>query len=541
MAKAPAKAPPTPEGILEQEAKDRLAACRAWKTQWEMDFRECYFFSSPHRQRALSSSSSSDTIVRIQDAGDLNTDEAFILCGDFVTEIVNGFMSPDKPWCKRGPGMDLPGGENGPVWKKVKDQIKRDDETIFNAMKASNLYSEVPKAFYPDLSIGTVALWIERPHTSYPILNMAVPLRELEINLGPYGDIDDRFVVRHTRNLNIRELVGEDIWAKITPDVLKKIQESPKQRTVVAWGFWRLWQEKGDETWQHVVMIGEGANHMVHNTTMKGEGCCPLWVGRFNPTPDSPFGLGPLLQGLPSLRQIDEAELMLGENMELSLRPPVTFPSFSFSSVEQGFESGMAYPIEPGHEGAIKNIYTAPPANVGNYAYEDKLKKLRKLFYVDLPEQSGDTPPTRAQWLDEAARAQRRIGTPGMPFWRDLAQIFIRYKYLLEKSQAIEPVQVDGRAVSTQPLNPTQAAAKLQSIAEAANTAATLGGMFPEEFKMNVDGRKSMEAWIDETGTGDLLVLRPLDEVANATQQMAQLAGARHVADPGDQGPQGVA
>jgi len=141
--------------------------------------------------------------------------------------------------------------------------------------------------------------------------------------------------------------------------------------------------------------------------------------------------------------------------MELSLRPPVTFPSFSFSSVEQGFESGMAYPIEPGHEGAIKNIYTAPPAQVGNYAYEDKLKKLRKLFYVDLPEQSGDTPPTRAQWLDEAARAQRRIGTPGMPFWRDLAQIFIRFKYLLEKSGAIVPVQVDGRAVSTQPINPT--------------------------------------------------------------------------------------
>jgi hypothetical protein len=115
----------------------------------------------------------------------------------------------------------------------------------------------------------------------------------------------------------------------------------------------------------------------------------------------------------------------------------VTFPSLqSFSSVEQGFESGMAYPIEPGHEGAIKNIYQAPPANPENYAYEQKLKKLRKLFYVDLPEQTGDTPPSLGQWLDERARAQRRIGTPGLPFWRDLSQIFIRYKYLLEKSGA---------------------------------------------------------------------------------------------------------
>lgn len=538
MAKPPPKAPPTANEQLEQEAKDRLAACRAWKTQYEMDFRECYFFSSPHRQRLLSSTSVSSTVVRIQDAGDLNTDEAFILCGDFVTEIVNGFMSPDKPWCKRGPGMDLPGGEKGAIWQKVKDQIKEDDETIFNAMKASNLYSEVPKAFYPDLAIGTVGLWIERPHAAAPIINSAVPLRELEVNLGPYGDIDDRFAVRDTRNVHVRELVGEEIWAKIKPELQKEITEKAKDRTKVAWGFWRLWAEKGDETWQHVVMVGKGANHMVHSTVIKGEGCCPLWVGRFNPTPESPFGLGPLLQGLPSLRQIDEAELMLGENMALSLRPPITFPSFSFSSVEQGFEEGMAYPIEPGHEVAIKKIYDAPPANSANYAYEDKLKKLRKLFYVDLPEQSGDTPPTRAQWLDEAARAQRRIGTPGMPFWRDLAQIFIRYKYLLEKSGALKPVvAANGSAVSTQPMNPTQAAAKLQAIAEAANTAATLGGMFPEEFKMNMDGRKSMESWIDETGTGDLLVLRPLAEVAKATDQMAKLAGARHVGDPGEATP----
>lgn len=535
MAKAPPKA--TAESPLEQEAKDRLGAARAWKAQWEMDFRECYFFASPHRQRLLSSTAISSTVVRIQDAGDLNTDEAFILCGDFITEVVNGFMSPDKPWCKRGPGMDLPGGENGPIWKKVKDQIGKDDITIFNAMKASNLYSEVPKAFYPDLAIGTVGLWIDRPHPAWPIMNSAVPLREIEVNLGPYGDLDDRFAVRSTRNVHVRQLVGEEIWAKIKPDLRKEITEKAKDRTQVVWGFWRLWDRKDNEVWQHVVMVGKTGNNLVHDVEIMGEGCCPLWIGRFNPSPDSPFGLGPLIQGLPSLRQIDEAELMLSENAELSLRPPVTFPSQSFSSVEQGFESGMAYPIEPGHEKAIKNIYDAPPANPENYAYEKKLKKLRKLFFVDLPEQSGDTPPTRAQWMDEAARAQRRIGTPGMPFWRDLAQIFIRYKYLLEKSGAIAPVQVDGRAVSTQPLNPTQAAARLQKLAEAANTGATIAGLWPEEYKMNIDGRASMETWIEQADVGELLVMRPVSEVAKATDQMAKLAGARHVGDPGDATP----
>jgi len=519
MAKSPKEAATSP---LEMEARDRLEAARAWKAQWEMDFRECYFFASPHRQRSLNSASSA-TIARIQDAGELNTDEAFILCGDFVTEVVNAFMPEAKSWCERGPGMDLPAG----VWDKVKDQIKKDDAAIFNAMKASNLYPEVAKGFYPDLSIGVVSLWIQRPHSAAAIVNSAVPLRELEINLGPYGEIDDRFAVRSTRNVHVRELVGEEIWNKIKPDLKKEIEGSAKERTQVIWGFWRRWEDKGDECWQHVVMVGKTGNNLVHDVEIRGEGCCPLWVGRFNPTPDSPFALGPLIQGLPSLRQIDEAELMLQENAELSLRPPITFPNTSFSNVEQGFESGMGYPIELGSQDAIKNIYEVPPANPENYAYEQKLKKLRKLFYVDLPEQTGDTPPTLGQWLDEMARAQRRIGTPGLPFWRDLSQIFLRYKYLLEKSAAIQPVQVDGRNVATLPRNPAQAAAQQQELAEAARTAQICGSMFPEEWKINMDGRDTIKNFIEKSRTGAVLTLRPIDKVKDAVDQMAKIAMTR--------------
>src|SRR3954466_15225538 len=108
---------------LEQEARDRIAAARNWKGQWEMDFRECYFFASPHRQRFLNSSAAISPQARIQDAAELNTDEAFILCGDFVTEIVNAFMPEAKAWCERGPGMDLPDG----IWDKVKDDVRKGD------------------------------------------------------------------------------------------------------------------------------------------------------------------------------------------------------------------------------------------------------------------------------------------------------------------------------------------------------------------------------------------------------------------------------
>lgn len=502
---------------LEKEAVQRLGACRRLKAQWELDFRECYFFASPHRMRTVSSNSSSSSQNRMQDAPELNTDEAFILAQDFVTEIANAFMPEAKPWCERGPGIDTQPNE----WRRIQSKVEAADRQIFDAMKASNLYPEVAKAFYPDLAIGTVGLWVQRPTPSSPIVNSAIPLRELEINLGPYGEIDDRFAVRFTRNCYVRELVGEDVWAKMDERLKQVIGDKPDQRTQVVWGFWRKWAEKGDEVWQHVMLHG---NSLIHDSEIRGEGCCPLLVMRFNPSSDWPFGLGPLIQGLPSLRQIDEFEAMMQKNAELSLTPPLTYPNDSFAAVEQGFEPGMAYPIQPGSENAVKSIYTVPPADRAHYAYEDKLKKLRKLFFVDLPEQSGDTPPTLGQWLDEMARAQRRLGTPGLPFWREgPAQIFTRFKYLLEAAGTIEKLELEGKAVATLPRNPAQAAAETQELAEAARTAQILGGMFPEGWKMRVDDGETMKKFIEKARVQSILVMRDPGAVNQAVEQMAQL------------------
>ena len=514
---------------LEQQAVSRLAGCRTWKSYIELDLKECYFFAAPNRQRQISSAVMPSQ-ARMLDAPELNTDEAFIMCEDFVTEIVNGFLPEALPWVERGPGMDLPAD----IWDKVKDQIKADDLKIFAAIKASNFYSEIPKAFYPDLATGTCAMWIQRPDASQPIVVSAIPLRELEIDLGPYGEIDTRFAVRYTRNHYVRELVGEEIWNKLTPDERKIYDDKPSDRTQVIWGFWRKWDDKSDVVWQHVVLE---KNKLLHDAVLKGEGSCPLIVTRFNPTADWPHGHGPMYQGLPTFRQIDELELMRSENSALSIRPPITYPDDSFTAVEQGVEEGMAYPIRPGTEGAVKAIYTPPPPEVANYQYQEKIKKLRKLFYVDYPEQTGDTPPTLGQWLDEMARAQRRVGTPGMPFWREGPMAyFLRFKHLLEVSGQIKPVRVDGRAVATLPRNPAQSAAEQQEVGMAMKAVEFLGQAFPEEFKMYIDGEASMKAILDKMRVS-LIKFRNKQQVAAAVQQMAQLVGARHVAGAPEQTP----
>ena len=190
------------------------------------------------------------------------------------------------------------------------------------------------------------------------------------------------------------------------------------------------------------------------------------------------------------------------EHASLSIHPPITYPDDSVINMDQGAEEGMAYPIRPGQENQFKTIYQPPPPDAANYQFQEKVKNLRKLHFVDHPEQTGDTPPTATQWMDELARAQRRIGTPGMSFWKEgPAQYFIRFKYLLEAAGAIAPLKVDGRVVAALPRNPAQAAADQQEVVKTMQLTTYMAQTFPEEFKVRVDGGKTMQNFVEKART----------------------------------------
>lgn len=504
-------------GTIQGDAIARKRDARRWKELRVLDFKECYFFAAPDRQRQISSQTQPST-QSMMDAPELNTSFAFLLCADFVTEVVNTYMPEAQDWCERKAGE---GFEE--VFDQIKDDVKKDDKKIFAAIKGSNLYAELPKAFNPDLAIAGAGLWIDRPKAHKPIQVLAVPMREIEINLGPEGEIDDRFIIRWSRNCYVQKLLGEEVWAKVDAETKTKLSAKPSDRSELTWGWWRDWQED-DECWQHVVMIGD---RLIHDCKIEGEGSCPFLVMRFNPVADWPWALGPMIQGLPELRQVDEFDRQKCEAAERSTNPAITFPDDSFAAVEQGIEPGMAYPIRPGTEGAVKRMYDQPSMEPEIYATEGKEHTLKKLFYVDHPEQTGDTPPTLGQWLDELARMQRRIGMAGYSFWREgPMKIFIRFKYLLEKAGTIGKLQdKSGRAISTHPYNPTQRAAEQQEIATATQAAQILAQMFPEEWRVWIDGKSSMKNFIDKMRVSGLLAMRDEKQVEKALGRIQGLLG----------------
>ena len=138
----------------------------------------------------------------------------------------------------------------------------------------------------PDLSLGTVALWVEDVAAHEPINCQSVPIRELEISVGPRGDIDTRFVVRHTKFRYLPALLPD---VEMPAEIARKAKASPQAHCRVEWGFWRDWTRQDDVVWKSVVRV---AGKVVAESKLEGEGSCPLIVARFNPDSMYAFGKG---------------------------------------------------------------------------------------------------------------------------------------------------------------------------------------------------------------------------------------------------------
>jgi Bacteriophage head to tail connecting protein len=512
---------------LEKLTRQRLQDARRQKAPFEWDMLEGYTFAAPHRALVVNSTAPKP-VGKIQDIQSVNTSFAFEMCGDFPTVIINTFCPQTQCWVTRRPSTKVPDDQI----EQVAIAAAQADDAIFKSIVASNFYAEIGKAFNPDLALGTIGLWIDHPKPWRAPVVQAVPIRELEINIGPDGQIDDRFVVRHVKYRYLNAILKDY-------DIPKQVKEKGDQdgnlNCIVVWGFWKIYDESSQEQWKHVITVN---GHMCHEATLKGNGVCPLIVARFNATPDWAWGIGPLIQSLPDLRIIDELQFKKVKTVDLALNPPISFPDSSFTNIQEGIEAGMAYAIRPGEEGAIKNLYMPPSLDAALFLTNDLETRIKRLFFLDWPQQDGKTPPTATQWLDEMTLAQRRIGTPGLVFWQEFcAGVFQRFSYLLEKSGDVPKITFQGEggkkeAVTMMPYNPALRSAEQEEVALFSRFAQIGAAAFPEEWKISTDGTKTLQNIADKMGVDNMWKRRNPAEVAAAIGQISQVMGGTPAGGP---------
>lgn len=507
------------DDTLKKEALRRLEDARAQKRLVESDIREAYFFADPPRCRDVSSMSWPGDAPKNQ-AGETSTSLGMEVNGDFGGYLLDTFMPSTVEWADLQVGSELPEGVDEEAVNELEMSIRADKAIIFQTVKQSGFYAAAAQAFKPDAGVGTVALWIGDVRPAEPITTMPVPLRELEINIGPDGKVDDRFIVRHTR---YRDLPGLLPGVELPEDVTRKIKDQPNGRTVAVWGWWRLWARLDDVFWQAVVMVGK---EIVQSGELRGRGACPLVVGRFDPDPMFAFGRGPTIRSLPELRRLDEVENLKIENFDFQVHPPFGYPDDGIVNFSAGIEPGMGYPMRPGSARDFVKLSFEGNADFTSFEIAKVEERIRRLHYVDFAQQAGKTPPTAQQWLDEMMMAQKRIGTPGLTFWSEVPeQIFQRFRWLLQAKKLIpDGYEVNGRQVAVVPRNPTEEAQDHQKVVIATRLIEIGRASFPQTFEAICDQEKTL-ANLKKKMRDELVVFRAANEIPAAMQQLAGLIG----------------
>jgi hypothetical protein len=500
---------------LEREAASRLGDCRKRKGEVETDLREAYFFTAPRRSREVNSATGNVDRTRPSDQGELNISLGIEAAQDFATEMLNTFMPEVMEWAQQTKGAEL----DEDTWENAKDDVEGQTTDIMRAIKSSNFYAAAAQAFMPDLALGTIAMWIDDPRPSEPLMCQPVPLRELELNVGPFGEVDDRWIVQPTRYRYLRAKLGD---IDLPKDIQERVRNSPNARCIVSWGWWRLWEKTNDIWWQAVVRVGE---KVVWSGELRGEGSCPLVIGRFNVDPAFPFGDGPTIQALPELRRLDETELLKMENADFQIHPPFAYPDDGTVNLAGGIEPGMGYPSRPGSGKDFVKLSFEGNVNFAEFETLRIESRIKRLHFVDYPEQSGKTPPTAEQWSDEMMRAKRRIGTPGKIFFREFcAGVFLRFKYLLEKRGIIRPVQVNGKTISLIPYDPTEQAQEYQEVSVAMRVLEAARNFFPQTAALTIDDAKTLTN-IQKKLRDTIVVLRDPEQIKAAAALYASTLG----------------
>jgi len=446
--------------ITEKDFIKRLETARQFKADIEPDLMEGYFFTAPRRAREIRSNKQTRTAKAdaAAEAAELHTTLGLECADDFVGMIIDAFMPPNMDWAKRAKGM-LP--EN--IWAQIKQEVAKQDQTIIDTIKASNLYAVLKPAFYPDLSLGTCALWIEDKHLAEPPVVRPVPIRELDLDAGPSADVGARFVTRYETNRDLPGILPVGAFEKLPLGVREKIGRQPEGTTEVNWGFIPDRSVPLEVTWHYIIHV---AKKQCFHEELKGEGAMPLVIPRFDVDPTNPWADGPTLKALPYLRVMDAYSQMSQDGAEFQSDPSFIYTSDGTINFEGGLQTGMAYPAAMGFD-KTQIAWLRPDVrpDVMMLTVDQLRAEVRRLHYADFPEQRGKTPPTASQWIDEMVKMQKRIGLSGETFWREGPRaIFERFRFLLEQRGLIQPLMVGGKAIPVSPYNPAVKGQDLQEV-----------------------------------------------------------------------------
>lgn len=438
-----------------KEFSSRFEEAKKWRSLVEPYIKEVYSFCAPDRSDEFTKGgmrqvSKVDTEVYHS----LGEEAADDLAGDLVTF----FTPPEARWFDSLIMTEVPEEQED----EAKSLVGQREDDISALIQSSNYNDIAPQIGQEIASHGTPGMWVQKAHFQQPIYCESVPPSELYIVPGHMGILDrfrEKMVKANTLNALFADEIANDQVDLMSDPKIKAKLDKPGSVCTVVWGFWLDWTDPAVPLWKMEITIdGKRVTPAEPVTLGPVNGACPLIVGRFNPRSGRPWGRGPGLRALADLRVLDKVEEIYLLGLEDAIRNTIIYADDGFLDFSNGgIIPGSANPAARGFtRDQIYELNKSTNMEVAFFSKDDMERRIRSLFYQDGPRQRGDTPPTAAQWFDEARRVQQRLGKPSAPLWTEFYGPFVqRVEFLGAQMGEFEPqLLLDGRAINVQPVSP---------------------------------------------------------------------------------------
>lgn len=514
--------------------KARRDTAASDRQRWDAIYRECYDYVMPYRRPVGGTSGKAK--------GEARTDHLFDLTGTVSAfkgagQLQSDLFPPGQGFFKLVPGpvtkmvlkrQAAAAGAAGDPRDEAWFQRQLDDVTdqlapFFRSGEWDNAVSELCL----DLYVGTGIMLMLAGDRTRPIRFVTLPLEEVAIEPGPYGDVSALFwCTRMTR----RAIAAAFPKGDFPRDFAEMVAEGKglDDEVELHQDFWRT--DKG--TWQLVVTL-EKSETPVASETYRTQ---PFIAPRFHRVPGETYGRGPALLALPSIKTLNKA-------MEITLKAAAIQmlgiwgyrPGGAFNPDTIRLAPGQFWPMAAtgGIMGAdVARLDTsAGRVDVGSIVLQELRSQVKQALHdYDLPD-GGLTPKSAAEVLARVSRAkQAYVGAFGRMIHEIIPVVIPRVIEVLWRLRLIvSDIQVDQLLVAIDVLSPLAQALKAdahKTTVEAMQLVAMLEGAEGVQRRFKLDDL--LPAMIRDLGVQSQYV-RTVQELGQFDQASAQAAQAASV------------
>lgn len=491
------------------------------KAQAEMDFNrgmfeDAYDYLMPFRNIYNGTQDSHNRPTKQYDS------TAMIAANNFVNTMQKNFTPVFTRWAELKAGAGVPENQR----EQYNKSLSALTDIIFTYMNASN-FSTASSEMYFDLGIGTGIMLILEGDEQRPINHVAVPLAQVAIEDGRFGEVGGLY-----RKSKVKPNLIKHKWrkAKLNKDLEDLAKEEKQEEVELVEAFYYDYE---DLVWYYEVIHFESEHKLLQETSKEAPFVAPRWMK----IPGYATGIGVFLQAMADYKTLNKMK-----ELTLQLAALNTFGAYTVAA-GGGFNPNTAavkpasfIPVERNGGPNGPTIAALPRTGdfqVQQFMVEDLKDQIRQVMLDNrLPPESG-----QARTAFEIAERIKELSTDiGSAYGRIMFEYVIPYFRrvisILDRKGLVElpkGFDIDNFFVQVQVVSPIAQQQAMEDVQRMTQAFQMTSGINPELALMSFEVEK-VPSWLVEKMGVDAKLLRSEEGKQQLQQAVANMLAQQQAA-----------